>query len=132
MLAVGDIHVFASDFDKALRFWSEGLGLTVVEKETGSPSPFAVLEFPTAGPAIRLFGGASAWPPGERPPVGTRPTVRFDVVTTQFDDALVRLLETGGTQLSEIETYSGSRVVTIADPDGNTFELLEIPDDEES
>jgi predicted enzyme related to lactoylglutathione lyase len=131
MLSIGDIHVFVHDFNLALRFWAEGLGLNVVKTEVTQASAFALLEFPGTGPAIRLFGGAEPWPENTGPIVGTRPMIRFDIVTSDFDATLVRLIESGGRQLDEIETYSGSRVVTIADPDGNTFELLEVPEDEE-
>jgi catechol 2,3-dioxygenase-like lactoylglutathione lyase family enzyme len=130
MLAIGDLHVYVHDFERALRFWSEGLGLKVVEKELSQASAFALLEFPGGGSAIRLFGGAEPWPEDMRPLVALRPTVRFDVVTVDFDATLVRLMENGGRQVDEVETYGKSRVVTIADPDGNTFELLEVPEDE--
>lgn len=129
MLAVGDIHIFVTDFDLALKFWSAGLGFEIAEKELNSASPFALLESTTAGPAIRLFGGAEPWPEGSRPEVGSRPTMRFDVVVSDFESTLVRLLDNGGAQIGEIETYGDSRVVTVADPDGNTFELLEVPED---
>ena len=129
MLFVGDIHIYVTDFDRALKFWSQGLGFEVTEKELSSTSPFALLEAPTAGPAIRLFGGAEPWPEETRPDVGSRPTVRFDVVASDFEATLVRLLENGGAQIGEIEKYSDARVVTVADPDGNTFELLEVPED---
>jgi predicted enzyme related to lactoylglutathione lyase len=130
MLSIGDIHVYVQDFNLALRFWADGLGLSVVESEVTSASAFALLEFPGAGPSIRLFGGATPWPENARPEIGTRPTISFDIVASDFDDTLVRLIECGGEQLGEIETYSGLRVVTIADPDGNAFELLEVPEDE--
>jgi predicted enzyme related to lactoylglutathione lyase len=130
MLSIGDVHIYVHDFNLALRFWADGLGLKVVDKEVSSASAFALLEFAAAGPAIRLFGGAEPWPENARPAVGTRPTVRFDIVASDFDATLVRLIECGGTQVGEIEAYGGSRVVTIADPDGNTFELLEVPEDE--
>jgi len=129
MLAIGDIHIFVHDFNLALRFWVDGLGLNVVEKEVSGASAFALLEFPTAGPAIRLFAGAEPWPEETRPNVGTHPTVRFDIVTSDFDAELVRMIECGGEQIGEIETYGDSRVVTVADPDGNTFELLEVPEE---
>jgi predicted enzyme related to lactoylglutathione lyase len=131
MLSIGDLHIFVHDFNLALRFYTEGLGLTVAEKEISSASAFALLEFPAAGPAVRLFGGAEPWPEGTRPAVGSRPTVRFDVIASDFDTTLVNLIEHGGRQVGEIETYGSSRVVTIADPDGNTFELLEVPEDED-
>jgi predicted enzyme related to lactoylglutathione lyase len=132
MISIGDIHIFVHDFDAALQFWTRGLGLEIAEKETSAASAYALLEPPTAGPAIHLFGGAKPWPENTRPPDGTRPAIRFDVVTSEFDDTLVRLIESGGQQVGEIETYERSRVVTIADPDGNTFELLEVPEEEEA
>ncbi len=129
MISIGDIHVFVHDFEAALRFWTQGLGFEVVEKETSPVSAYALLESRSAGPAIHLFGGAEPWPEGTRPPDGTRPAIRLDMVTSDFEETLVRLIESDGKQLGEIDTYNQSRVVTIADPDGNTFELLEVPED---
>ena len=131
MISIGDIHVFVHDFDAALRFWTLGLKLEIMEKETSAASAYALLESPTAGPAIHLFGGAQPWPEDARPPDGTRPVIRFDVVTSEFEETLVRLIESGGEQHGEVEIYDRSRVVTIADPDGNTFELLEVPEDKD-
>jgi catechol 2,3-dioxygenase-like lactoylglutathione lyase family enzyme len=128
MLTVGDIHLYVSHVELALRFWAEGLQLRVADKEFSRYSAYACLEFPDGGPSIRLFGPVDAWPPDTRPPVGARPTVRFDIVTSDFDDTLARLLEHGGRQLGEVEVYEGARSVTIADPDDNTFELIEVPD----
>lgn len=127
MLFIGDVHIYVSDFVSALRFWADGLGLEVAEKEVSANAAYAELLFPDGGPAIRLFGPVDAWPAGERPEVGSRPTVRFDIATAEFDDTLVRALEHGGQQLDDIETYDGMRTVTLADPDGNSFELFELP-----
>lgn len=129
MIAIGDIQIFVTDFDKALKFWAEGLGLDMVDQEQTPSSRFVVLEFPDGGPAIHLIGPVEAWEAGARPEPGTRPTVRFDITTTEFDDTLMRLLEAGGTQIDEIDTYNDLRVVTLADPDQNTFELIEVPED---
>lgn len=128
MLTVGDIHIYVTDFETALRFWRDGLGLELVEREVSRAIAFAALEFADGGPALRLFSGAAPWPEGARPQHGTQPTIHFDLLTTDFDDVLVRALEAGGSQIDEIETYNGLRVVTIADPDGNSFELLETPE----
>lgn len=125
MRAIGDVHVFVHDFTAAMTFYSTGLELEVIEKEVSDASAYALLEFPDGGPAIRLFAGVDPWAEGERPELGSRPTVRFDLLTSDFDDTLVRLLEHGGQQVGEIESYNDLRGVTIADPDGNTFELLE-------
>ncbi|MFN0137118.1 MAG: VOC family protein [Phycisphaerae bacterium] len=129
MMQVGDIHVFVSDMALALRFWADGLGLRIAEQELTHTTGFAMLEFPDGGPCVRLFSGAEPWAEGQRPMAGSRPTIRFDIATTEFNATLARLLESGGRQLDEIETYSGVRFVTVADPDGNSFELVELPAD---
>lgn len=130
MLFVGDIHVYVSDFTLALRFWADGLGLEVAEKQLSAHSGYARLNFPDGGPSIRLLGPVDPWPANERPAWSDHPDVRFDVTTSDFDAVLVRLIEHGGEQLDPIETYGELRAVSIADPDGNVFELLEIaPED---
>jgi predicted enzyme related to lactoylglutathione lyase len=130
MLCIGDIHIYVSDFTLALRFWEDGLGLTVVEKEVSRHSAYAQLEFPDGGPAICLWWPVAPWDPDAQPPPGERPGVRFDIATSDFDATLLRLLEHGGQQLDEIQDYSGVRTVTLADPDGNTFELLEMREED--
>jgi|GEM_PF-943722 len=132
MLTVGDIYIFVSDFNLALRFWQDGLGLAVTEQEVTRSSAFALLEFPDGGPALRLFGGVDPWPPGQRPETGSRPMVHFDVLTDSFDETLVRVLEAGGRTTGEVEEYDGNRIVSLADPDGNTFDLVEVPASEDS
>ena len=126
MLTIGDIYLFVSDFPRALRFWRDGLQLELVEQEQSAAAAFAVLEFPDGGPALRLLSGAAPWPEGERPEPGVQAGISFDVMTDEFDDLLVRLLEHGGSQAAEIESYNDLRVVTVADPDGNAFDLLEV------
>jgi catechol 2,3-dioxygenase-like lactoylglutathione lyase family enzyme len=126
MLFIGDVHIYVSDFALALRFWADGLGLEVAEKEASGHSAYARLNFHDRSPSIRLLGPVEPWPPEARPPIGVHPTVRFDITTTDFDATLARLLEHGGEQVDEIEVYNGLRAVTISDPDGNMFELLEI------
>lgn len=128
MLTVGDIYLYVTDIDASLRFWVDGLGLAIAERETSASTAFAVLELPDGGPSLRLLSGAVAWPTGERPEPGMRPGLSFDMMTDEFDETLVTILEHGGTQVDEIESYNEQRVVTVADPDGNTFDLLEVPE----
>jgi predicted enzyme related to lactoylglutathione lyase len=73
-----------------------------------------------------LLSGAVPWPTDERPEWGLRPGVSFDLMTDEFDDTLVAVLEHGGTLVDEIESYNEQRVVTVADPDGNAFDVLEV------
>jgi catechol 2,3-dioxygenase-like lactoylglutathione lyase family enzyme len=127
MTGIGDVQVYVSDFQRSLRFWADGLALQVAQREQSRTIGYARLEFPEGGPAIELIGPVAPWEPDERPPPGARPMMRFDILTTDFDGTLARLLECGGTQEDQIETYNDLRVVTLADPDGNSFELAEVP-----
>lgn len=126
MLFIGDVHIYVSDFTMALRFWADGLQLEIAEKEISRHSGYARLNFPDGGPSVRLLGPVEPWGPETPPPSDTRPSIRFDITTSDFDATLVRLIEHGGRQIDEIETYNGLRAVTLADPDGNVFELLEL------
>lgn len=132
MLFIGDIHIYVSDFTLALRFWADGLRLEVAEKEVSTHAGYARLNFPDGGTSIRLLGPVEPWPQGERLPSTKYPTVRFDITTTTFDETLVRLIEHGGRQVDDIESYQNLRIVTLADPDGNLFELLELDEDEDN
>lgn len=127
MLSIGEINVYVSDFRRALRFWAAGLGLEVGESDELSHSAHARLDFADGSPSIRLFWPASPWPPGERPAYATRPMIGFDVTTSDFDALLQRLIESGGSLVGEVQQLDGMRYVFVADPDGNTFELVEVP-----
>jgi len=128
MLTIGDIHIYVHDFEAALRFWTEGIGLKIIDHRPDAAEAYAVLESQDAGAAIHLFGGAAAGSDDDLRELGERPGVSFDILTTDFDDTLVRLLECGGRQIGEIEAYSDMRTVTVADTGGNVFELMEVPD----
>ena len=127
MFSVGEINIFVTDLEPALKFWAEGLQLDVAEKEQLEHTAYARLDFADGSPSIRIFAQADAWRAGERPVYGTRPMIAFDVTTTDFDAALARLIEFGGSKAGEVEVYDGVRCVFVADPDGNTIELVEVP-----
>ncbi|MBU0637761.1 MAG: VOC family protein [Planctomycetes bacterium] len=128
MHTIGDIHIYVSDFEAALRFWAEGLQLQIAEQEVSRYAAYAQLDFPDGGPSLRLFGRTAPWDPEARPAPDAHPHIRFDITTSDLDGLLVRLIEHGGEQLGEIETFDGLRLVALADPDGNAFELLEVPE----
>lgn len=125
MLCVGDIHIYVSDLAVALRFWRDGFGLETVDEEISPSAGFALLAFADGGPALRIFSGVDAWEENLNPHIGGRPGLGFDILTDDFDGQLVKLIEAGGRKLDEIEQYEGARIVTLTDPDGNQFELVE-------
>ena len=127
MFSIGEINVFVTDLERALKFWSDGLQLDIAEKEQLAHSAYARLDFADGSPPIRLFASAAPWPPGERPAYGTHPMIAFDLVTADIDAALARLIECGGSKAGEVEVYENTRCVFVNDPDGNTIELVEVP-----
>jgi catechol 2,3-dioxygenase-like lactoylglutathione lyase family enzyme len=128
MLAIGDIHVYASDFAAALKFWATGLQLDVAEKDESDQGSFARLDFPDGGPSLVLITPVEPWDIRYRPEPGTAPGFSFEVATTDFDGTLTRLLDNNGQQIGETEIYNDLRLATVADPEGNTFELVEVPE----
>lgn len=127
MNLIGDLQLFVVDLERSIKFWSDGLGLRVVEKEQTQHSGYARLEFPESGQSIRLFGPVDSWEAGEQVEFGSRPAICFDIMTDEFDAALARLIESGGAQIGEIEEFDGIRTVSVADPDDIQFELIEMP-----
>ena len=129
MLAFGDVQIYVRDFEAALRFWTRGVGLDVVEQESGENGSYARLEFPDGGPDLLLIA-----PPEGEGPVSSPDepgSVSFNVTTTDFEATLARLLEYDGRQMGPTETYDNLKFVTVADPEGHTFDLVEVPEDEE-
>ena len=127
MLAIGDIHIHVSDFEAALRFWAQGLQLEVAQHEASAHGAFARMDFPDGGPSLMLIQPAELEEDEYPADSGQLLGFSFDVTTTEFDATLLRLLEHGGQQVGETETYDELKLATIADPEGNTFELIEVP-----
>ncbi|MCA9244840.1 MAG: VOC family protein [Phycisphaerales bacterium] len=125
MICVGDIHIYVSDMAVAMRFWRDALALDTLDEESSPSAGYALLGFPDGGPCLRIFSGVDAWDDNSNPSVGARPGLGFDIVTDDFDGTLVKLIEAGGRKVDEIEEYEGARIVTLTDPDGNQFELVE-------
>lgn len=127
MIIIGDVYVYVTDMVVALKFYADGLRFTVAEKEITPHAGYARLDCPEGGPSVHLVGNVEPFKDGERPEPAARPGVRFDLTTTDFDDTLTRVLEHGGSKLGGVEEFDGQHTVTIADPDGNPIELLEVP-----
>ncbi len=127
MISIGEINIPVTNFDRALRFWSQGLGLPVADEVRHATAASARLDFSDGSPSLRLN-----WPadpvPAEDMPLGAASRITFDVTTSDFDAVLERLLAAGGVLIGGVECLDGVRVASLADPDGNAFELVEVPD----
>ncbi|MCF3961617.1 VOC family protein [Streptomyces fuscigenes] len=107
------------DLTAAERFWSEGLGLSVVYRDEGGREPgehaLLMLGLPEADWHLELVREESA-------PVAPRPTEEDLLVlylAGEVPDALVERLEAcGGRRVQSPNPYWNRWGVTIEDPDG--------------
>lgn len=113
-----------SDLDQTIRFYTDVLGLEVVERKT-SPrgSMLAFLKVPNSEELIEL----TSFPPSG--PV----SVQQDLVHLAFQvenlDDTIASLNTKGVKVTDgpTQTSSGSRFIFVDAPDGYEVELIERP-----
>jgi lactoylglutathione lyase len=113
-----------SDLDQTIRFYTDVLGLEVLERKT-SPrgSQLAFLKVPNSEELIEL----TSFPPSG--PV----TVQEDLVHLAFQvdslDESIASLSSKGVKITDgpTQTSSGSRFIFIDAPDGYEVELIERP-----
>jgi predicted enzyme related to lactoylglutathione lyase len=112
--------VFAVSFDardaqEAASFWAAALGRTVADGASGDNAAV------NADPAIP--GSRVSF---HRVPEGktVKNRVHFDLITTDFDAEVDRLIGLGATKLNEIKKDAGAHWATLADPEGNEFDVI--------
>jgi predicted enzyme related to lactoylglutathione lyase len=104
----------ASDAARLASFWSAVLGRAV--DEGASPEHAAISATrPELGPRLAFH----------RVPTDKVAKNRFhpDLITTDYEGELARLRGLGATVINEVRAGS-SRWTTLADPDGNEFDLI--------
>jgi hypothetical protein len=107
--------IYATSFDAAdaaavAAFWGEALGRSVAPDATPARASLTVREGTADTPL--LFHGVP-----ETKTVKNR--LHLDLVTTDFDAELARLLRLGATELASFPSWT-----TLADPEGNEFDLI--------
>jgi len=112
-------NVFAVSFDAhdaqaVASFWAAALGRTVAE---GAGRDNATVNADPAVPGSRI--GFHRVP--ESKTVKNR--MHFDLITTDFDAEIDRLTGLGATRLNEIK--DGRHWATLADPEGNEFDVID-------
>jgi len=105
----------ARDAQAAASFWAAVLGRTVAD---GATSDNALIEADPAVPGSRI--GFHRVPEGKT----VKNRMHFDVITTDFDAETARLIGLGATKLNEVNG-AGAHWVTLADPEGNEFDLID-------
>ena len=102
----------AADALALARFWAAALGSDVDEDSTADK---AFVE--AAG-----WGGPNIWFTRVPEPRTAKNRMHFDLITTDFDAEVGRLIDLGATKLNEIN--AGSHWATLADPEGNEFDVI--------
>ena len=112
------LHAFTFDTptpERLAQFWADVLGRTV------DPAQFP--GFASIG--MGAEDGSPIWlfQDKENVPAGSNRT-HPDIATKNYDDELARILKLGAT-ITEEHDVPGIRYVTLADPDGNNFDLAD-------
>jgi lactoylglutathione lyase len=113
-LNLGFVVLYVDDMDRARTFYTEVLGLTVVE-EVSSPT-FVTLR-PSGGSLVALQDRAAArFPPGQEPHPGT---MELSFEADDVDGTWHRWQEQGVELVSEPVDLSFGRYFMAKDPDGH-------------
>jgi catechol 2,3-dioxygenase-like lactoylglutathione lyase family enzyme len=114
----------AVDAERLVSFWSDALGLDIVEREDGTR--WTVLGDAAGGTrriGIQRIDGLAV-----QPPVwdgAAKPRLHLDLVcsTGEFAAETDRLVALGATRLRPDRVESYGSIATLADPEGNVFDL---------
>jgi predicted enzyme related to lactoylglutathione lyase len=112
-IAIAGLTFDARDAQAVATFWAQALGRSVAD---GADAARAAVDPDPAIPGSRI--GFQQVP--EHKSVKNR--LHIDLVTTDFDTELSRLTGLGATKLNEVD--AGIHYVTLADPEGNEFDLI--------
>ena len=109
------ISIYGTSFDAAdaaaiAAFWGEALGRPVNPGATGGSASLAAREG-TDEPPIMFHGVPE--------PKTVKNRLHLDLITTDFDAELARLRKLGATEVATFERWT-----TLADPEGNEFDLI--------
>ena len=114
-------NIDVDDLDRAIRFYTQGLDLTVARRLGGD-----IVELAGAGAPIFLL----ARPAGTRPYAGAQVTRRYDrhwtpvhldFVTADIAAARARALAAGAVGEGDIVDHAWGRIAYLADPFGHGF-----------
>ena len=109
------VVVFVEDFERALEFYREVLGLPVRVAHEGWA------EFGTRGAGIALHsGGKKSRGAKDYRKGGILPTIRVQSI-----ESAVAYLQSRGVKVTEINLEAFGRLAVFSDPEGNQLQLLE-------
>lgn len=114
------VAVPVTDVDRAKSFYVDGVGFVADHDHVVTPElRFVQLTPPGSACSIVLGTGTTEMPPGTQK--------GLQMVIADADAARAELIGRG-VECSEVDDQPWGRFVHLADPDGNTWALQEVPD----
>ena len=110
--------LLVADFERAVTFYRDVLGLTLLEREER-----CALFDAGHGSLFEL------WPPGvasQSPKTPERQSLRVAFRVDDLDGAISELRGRGVQFVGEVGEYQGTRWINFVDPEGNRLELKEV------
>ncbi|MCU1481715.1 MAG: glyoxalase/bleomycin resistance/dioxygenase family protein [Subtercola sp.] len=101
----------ATDAARTASFWADVLGRTVNPGASAESASIAPNDDPAAGPTLMFHQVPEA--------KSVKNRVHFDLITTEFESELTRILNLGAQVRAEFDSWT-----TLADPEGNEFDLI--------
>jgi catechol 2,3-dioxygenase-like lactoylglutathione lyase family enzyme len=118
----------STDLDRSIKFYTSGLGMTVVRKIPMGSSTEVILSFGGGPeqPLILLYKDAT---PGKSPPIEHGNGFGRVVLRVSDATALSAQLVAAGYQVGEAHANSVNhmKVFWVSDPDGYKYEITEVP-----
>ena len=105
----------ARDAGQVARFWADTLGRQVADGATAENAVVLADDDPAAGPRLAFHQVPE--------PKTVKNRFHLDLITTDYQAEIRRLVGLGATVLNAID--NGARWTTMADPEGNEFDLIQ-------
>jgi glyoxylase I family protein len=123
------VAVICSDYARSKRFYTEVLGLAVIDENWRAERKSWKLDLAVPGGGqIELFSFPE---PPARPSAPEAAGLRHLAFAVEDLDAMVELLEDAGVAVEDVreDPYTGARFTFFKDPDGLPLELYEVAAD---
>lgn len=117
-IALKNIVVFVTDLAKAKRFYADQLGLPLAGETQMLMEFFPAASGTTLGIALALQDDAKAL-------VGRHTGITLQV--TEIEKLCERLKDGDATFIEPLEVSPWGKMAVVADPDGNQYALVEMP-----
>lgn len=118
MITGGNATVMVRDFDRAVRFYTEALGLELRLRAGDEWAEIA------AGPGLMI--GLHPWSPGHGPEPGKAGAISLGLEVRPIEKAIETLRAKGVSFRGPVEDNENVKLAFFADPDGNPLYLCEV------